>query len=125
MRPYDRQAPPTSVRRREPRRTGRIRHRTRGTCRPESTLHPSFFSFFALHRSRPGTCRALGHVHRPSVLKAMAAREAGGFAASAVNMPIVLPWTTLLEILVVVPLGAALLAALFTRSRMPLARRAG
>lgn len=55
----------------------------------------------------------------------MAAREAEGFAASAVNMPIVLPWTTLLEILVVVPLGAALLAALFTRSRTTLARRAG
>lgn len=58
-------------------------------------------------------------------LKAMAAGEAGGFAASAVNMPIVLPWTTLLEILVVVPLGAALLATLFTRSRTTLARRAG
>ncbi|GAB2571444.1 hypothetical protein GCM10027168_00170 [Streptomyces capparidis] len=41
-----------------------------------------------------------------------------------VHVPVVIPWTTLLELLVVVPLGAALLAALFTRSRTALARRA-
>ncbi|MEU9861757.1 ABC transporter permease [Streptomyces sp. NPDC047971] len=39
-------------------------------------------------------------------------------------VPIVVPWETLLALLVIVPLGAALLAALVTRSRGALARRA-
>ncbi|MEV6330332.1 ABC transporter permease [Streptomyces sp. NPDC051909] len=39
-------------------------------------------------------------------------------------MPIVVPWETLAALLVAVPLGAALLAALVTRSRGALARRA-
>ncbi|MET9695401.1 ABC transporter permease [Streptomyces sp. NPDC006529] len=39
-------------------------------------------------------------------------------------VPIVVPWQTLVELLVVVPLGAALLAALVTRSSGALARRA-
>ncbi|MQT04999.1 FtsX-like permease family protein [Streptomyces jumonjinensis] len=39
-------------------------------------------------------------------------------------VPIVVPWTTLALLLVAVPLGAALLAALVTRSRGALARRA-
>ncbi|MET9433445.1 ABC transporter permease [Streptomyces sp. NPDC006551] len=39
-------------------------------------------------------------------------------------VPVVVPWETLLALLVLVPLGAALLAALVTRSRGALARRA-
>ncbi|MBZ3906753.1 ABC transporter permease family protein [Streptomyces griseiscabiei] len=39
-------------------------------------------------------------------------------------VPIIVPWETLAALLVVVPLGAALLAALVTRSRGALARRA-
>jgi len=39
-------------------------------------------------------------------------------------VPIVVPWGTLAALIVVVPLGAALLAALVTRSRPGLARRA-
>ncbi|CAM5624298.1 hypothetical protein SNARM312S_08382 [Streptomyces narbonensis] len=39
-------------------------------------------------------------------------------------VPIVIPWETLAGLLVAVPLGAALLAALVTRSRGALARRA-
>ncbi len=39
-------------------------------------------------------------------------------------VPIDVPWATLLQLLVVVPLGAALLAALVTRSSGALARRA-
>ncbi|GGZ15890.1 hypothetical protein GCM10010387_05420 [Streptomyces inusitatus] len=44
-------------------------------------------------------------------------------AADAPFVPIVLPWTTLLALLIAVPVGAALLAALVTRSRGALARR--
>ncbi|MFE5829904.1 FtsX-like permease family protein [Streptomyces sp. NPDC056488] len=40
------------------------------------------------------------------------------------DLPIVVPWETLAVLLVAVPLGAALLAALVTRSRGALARRA-
>ncbi|WP_019887934.1 FtsX-like permease family protein [Streptomyces purpureus] len=40
------------------------------------------------------------------------------------HVPIVVPWETLAALLVAVPLGAALLAALVTRSRGALARRA-
>lgn len=40
------------------------------------------------------------------------------------DVPIVVPWETLAVLLVAVPLGAALLAALVTRSRGALARRA-
>ncbi|WMX46138.1 ABC transporter permease [Streptomyces roseicoloratus] len=40
------------------------------------------------------------------------------------SVPIVVPWETLAALLVAVPLGAALLAALVTRSRGALARRA-
>lgn len=39
-------------------------------------------------------------------------------------VPIVIPWETLAGLLVAVPLGAALLAALVTRSRGAVARRA-
>ncbi|MFD7032027.1 ABC transporter permease [Streptomyces sp. NPDC059917] len=39
-------------------------------------------------------------------------------------VPVVVPWQTILELMVVVPLGAALLAALVTRSSGALARRA-
>ncbi|MEU9274300.1 FtsX-like permease family protein [Streptomyces sp. NPDC048342] len=42
----------------------------------------------------------------------------------APHVPIVVPWETLAALLVAVPLGAALLAALVTRSRGALARRA-
>ncbi|MFC8273900.1 FtsX-like permease family protein [Streptomyces sp. NPDC057271] len=44
-------------------------------------------------------------------------------AAEAPYVPIVVPWETLAALLVAVPLGAALLAALVTRSRGALARR--
>lgn len=47
-----------------------------------------------------------------------------GADASAPFVPVVIPWETLGMLLVVVPLGAALLAALVTRSRGALARRA-
>ncbi|MER7107022.1 ABC transporter permease [Streptomyces sp. NPDC000229] len=40
------------------------------------------------------------------------------------HVPIIVPWETLAALLVVVPLGAAVLAALVTRSRGALARRA-
>ncbi|MFI5984663.1 ABC transporter permease [Streptomyces sp. NPDC051555] len=50
------------------------------------------------------------------------AHEPAGGAAPWV--PIVVPWQTILELVVVVPLGAALLAALVTRSSGALARRA-
>ncbi|MFJ2739609.1 FtsX-like permease family protein [Streptomyces sp. NPDC087440] len=46
-----------------------------------------------------------------------------GGSGSHVDMPIVIPWETLGALIVVVPLGAALLAALVTRSRGALARR--
>ncbi|NGN67824.1 FtsX-like permease family protein [Streptomyces sp. A7024] len=39
------------------------------------------------------------------------------------HIPIAIPWETLAGLLLVVPLGAALLAALVTRSRIPLLRR--
>jgi putative ABC transport system permease protein len=42
----------------------------------------------------------------------------------SIEMPVVLPWETLAALVVLVPLGAALLAALVTRSRGALARRA-
>ncbi|MFJ8298511.1 FtsX-like permease family protein [Streptomyces sp. NPDC094447] len=44
-------------------------------------------------------------------------------AADAPYVPIVIPWETLAGLLVAVPVGAALLAALVTRSRGALARR--
>ncbi|MFD3522698.1 FtsX-like permease family protein [Streptomyces sp. NPDC058653] len=47
-----------------------------------------------------------------------------GQEASAPFVPVVIPWETLGVLLVMVPLGAALLAALVTRSRGALARRA-
>ncbi|WP_329384793.1 FtsX-like permease family protein [Streptomyces sp. NBC_01716] len=47
-----------------------------------------------------------------------------GEQATAPFVPVVIPWETLGLLLVVVPLGAALLAALVTRSRGALARRA-
>ncbi|GGO84580.1 FtsX-like permease family protein [Wenjunlia tyrosinilytica] len=53
-----------------------------------------------------------------------AVRLGRSIGTTSVHMPIVVPWTTLLELLVAVPLGAALLAALFTRSRTAPARRA-
>ncbi|MGW5420613.1 FtsX-like permease family protein [Streptomyces sp. NPDC003943] len=48
----------------------------------------------------------------------------GGVTDGPPYVPIVVPWTTLAALLVFVPLGAALLAALVTRSRGALARRA-
>ncbi|MFI6084426.1 FtsX-like permease family protein [Streptomyces sp. NPDC051217] len=47
-----------------------------------------------------------------------------GEQATAPFVPVVIPWETLGVLLVVVPLGAAVLAALVTRSRGALARRA-
>ena len=44
-------------------------------------------------------------------------------ADSVPYVPIIVPWETLAALLVAVPLGAALLAALVTRSRGALARR--
>ncbi|TXL91680.1 ABC transporter permease [Streptomyces sp. IB2014 016-6] len=49
---------------------------------------------------------------------------AGGSDSTAPFVPVVIPWETLGLLLVVVPLGAAVLAALVTRSRGALARRA-
>lgn len=46
-----------------------------------------------------------------------------GGISSAPHVPIVIPWETLAALLVVVPVGAAVLAALVTRSRGALARR--
>ncbi|MEU3445901.1 ABC transporter permease [Streptomyces thermolilacinus] len=50
----------------------------------------------------------------------------GGWASAAdlPNVPIVIPWETFGALLVAVPLGAALLAALLTRSHSAVARRA-
>lgn len=48
----------------------------------------------------------------------------GGAGDAPPYVPIVVPWETLAALLVAVPLGAALLAALVTRSRGALARRA-
>lgn len=48
----------------------------------------------------------------------------GGQEATAPFVPVVIPWETLGLLLIVVPLGAAVLAALVTRSRGALARRA-
>ncbi|MFI6285758.1 FtsX-like permease family protein [Streptomyces sp. NPDC051018] len=47
-----------------------------------------------------------------------------GYAGTKPFIPIVMPWPTLLALLIAVPVGAALLAALVTRSRGALARRA-
>ncbi|MDJ0340287.1 ABC transporter permease [Streptomyces sp. H10-C2] len=46
-----------------------------------------------------------------------------GGGGAAPHIPIVIPWPTLAALLVAVPLGAALLAALVTRSRTSLSRR--
>ncbi|MDH2391010.1 ABC transporter permease [Streptomyces sp. HNM0663] len=46
-----------------------------------------------------------------------------GGLASDPHVPVVIPWATLAALLVAVPVGAALLAALVTRSRGALARR--
>ncbi|WP_030215031.1 ABC transporter permease [Streptomyces sp. NRRL WC-3626] len=48
----------------------------------------------------------------------------GGAGDAPPYVPIIVPWETLAALLVAVPLGAALLAALVTRSRGALARRA-
>src|SRR5262249_34597656 len=47
-----------------------------------------------------------------------------GSSLRAPNVPVDLPWGTLLMLLVAVPLGATLLAMLVTRSRPQLTRRA-
>ncbi|MFF0446184.1 FtsX-like permease family protein [Streptomyces sp. NPDC004609] len=47
-----------------------------------------------------------------------------GYSGTKPFIPIVMPWPTLVALLIAVPLGAALLAALVTRSRGALARRA-
>jgi putative ABC transport system permease protein len=49
---------------------------------------------------------------------------AHGLTAELPHVPIVLPWGTLAALLVAVPVGAALLAALVTRSRTAMMRRA-
>ncbi|WP_107417945.1 ABC transporter permease [Streptomyces sp. CB03238] len=51
------------------------------------------------------------------------ARDQGGLM-DVPHVPIIVPWETLAALLVAVPLGAALLAALVTRSRGAVARRA-
>ncbi|GAA3848099.1 FtsX-like permease family protein [Streptomyces sedi] len=51
--------------------------------------------------------------------------DAGETAMPRPEMFIELPWMTFLQLIVVVPLVAWLLAALLTRSRVPLARRVG
>jgi putative ABC transport system permease protein len=50
---------------------------------------------------------------------------AGWSAAPRPEFYLELPWTTFAQLIVVVPLAACLLAALLTRSHVPLARRAG
>ncbi|MFF8610626.1 FtsX-like permease family protein [Streptomyces sp. NPDC015346] len=50
--------------------------------------------------------------------------EGWGALSSPPYVPVVVPWETLAALLVLVPLGAALLAALVTRSRGAVARRA-
>ncbi|MDN3294139.1 ABC transporter permease [Streptomyces ficellus] len=50
--------------------------------------------------------------------------QGGGGSIGLPHVPIVVPWETLAALLVAVPLGAALLAALVTRSRGAMARRA-
>ncbi|MFD8921943.1 FtsX-like permease family protein [Streptomyces sp. NPDC059569] len=52
------------------------------------------------------------------------ALDEGLGATSIPNVPIVIPWGTLAALLVAVPLGAAILAALVTRSHRVLGRRA-
>ncbi|MGW6599223.1 FtsX-like permease family protein [Streptomyces sp. NPDC055036] len=52
------------------------------------------------------------------------ALDEGWGAVSAPNVPIVIPWGTLAALLIAVPLGAAILAALVTRSHRVLGRRA-
>ncbi|MFJ9030878.1 FtsX-like permease family protein [Streptomyces sp. NPDC102274] len=52
------------------------------------------------------------------------ALDEGWGGVSAPNVPIVIPWGTLAALLVAVPLGAAILAALVTRSHRVLGRRA-
>lgn len=47
-----------------------------------------------------------------------------GSAGDLPHVPIVVPWGTLVLLVLAVPVGAALLAALFTRSRAGIARRA-
>jgi putative ABC transport system permease protein len=47
-----------------------------------------------------------------------------GWGSQVPHVPIVLPWATLAMLLIAVPLGATLLAALVTRSRAQVARRA-
>jgi putative ABC transport system permease protein len=49
---------------------------------------------------------------------------ADGVTPELPHVPIVLPWGTLAALLVAVPVGAALLAALVTRSRTAMVRRA-
>ncbi|WP_406183704.1 FtsX-like permease family protein [Streptomyces sp. NBC_01006] len=49
--------------------------------------------------------------------------EMSGFVNDSLYVPIAVPWETLGELLVVVPLGAALLAALVTKSSGAMARR--
>lgn len=51
--------------------------------------------------------------------------DAGETCAPRPELFVELPWATFLQLLVVVPLVAWLLAALLTRSRVPLARRVG
>ncbi|MGW7050279.1 FtsX-like permease family protein [Streptomyces sp. NPDC054887] len=53
-----------------------------------------------------------------------AVNDGTGGALSVPYVPIVIPWETLAALLVAVPVGAALLAALVTRSRTAVARRA-
>lgn len=47
-----------------------------------------------------------------------------GSGSDIPHVPVVLPWTTMAMLVVAVPVGAALLAALVTRSRTEIARRA-
>ncbi|MEV6005889.1 ABC transporter permease [Streptomyces sp. NPDC051976] len=78
--------------------------------------------------SAAGILPAVGlrHTERRQEMKYYQQSVDSGFGAGPMlpHVPIVVPWGTLAALLVAVPLGATLLAALVTRSRSQLARRA-
>ncbi|MFF7155905.1 FtsX-like permease family protein [Streptomyces sp. NPDC008139] len=78
--------------------------------------------------SAAGVLPAVGlrHTERREQVKYYHQALDGGWggASRLPHVPIVVPWSTLALLIVAVPLGAALLAALVTRSRTQLARRA-
>jgi putative ABC transport system permease protein len=68
-----------------------------------------------------------GMVPAIAILRAMTNTVAvvDGHAVKQAVLPIVLPWTNIVTTLLLVPLLAALAAALLTRSRLPMVRRVG